>query len=122
VSYFIILPLFVFFEALLLVAFLAARKSPKLRQISGYIGGVLQGSIAGFIIANLYLWSVSILPAVIAQKYALPEIVQTLTKINLALGLFLGPYVASLGGLTIGGIVGLVIVFLRRKTLKGPMK
>jgi hypothetical protein len=115
VPYFFILPAFLIFEIVLLLAALVARYREKFCWASGYLVGIALGSAAGFVLANLILWFVCAALAFLANKDFMPEIVRTITQYISAFGLLIGPFVVSGGGLLIGTLFGTYFVYRRRK-------
>ena len=115
--YFFILPIFVLIEVSLLVSSFVVLKFQKYLWAKSYLLGVVLGSTIGFLVANLILWVVSVLPDALAQKYSLPEFVQTVSKFILAFGLLLGPFFASAGGMVFGSLIAVYIVYRKRKTM-----
>lgn len=113
--YFFILPVFLLLEVFILAAALTVLKYPKYRWANGYLIGALWGSALGFIAANLLLWAACTVPAIIAQKCALPDPVQSFAKFFLAIGLLLGPFAASAGGFAAGVLFGAYSVYRRRR-------
>jgi hypothetical protein len=108
----------VLLEAFLFVASFVVLKFPKYSWMKSYLLGIVLGSSAGFVIANILLWVVSVLPSFVSQKYSLPEFIQTISKYILAFGLLLGPIFASAGGLAVGSIFAVYFVYRRQKIMK----
>lgn len=107
--YFLILPVYLIFLAIILCAVSISR--PYLKHISDYGAGAAIGSIPGFLIANILLWVTTIS----LVYFHLPEEFQAVQKFIVAGLAILGPLPVSFIGIIIGSIAGIYLVYRRIK-------
>lgn len=113
--YFFILPCY----GLLLVALAAgavvAWCVAEWRPASGVIVGGMVGSFGGFVVANVIVTGIGLMPAMVGSHFAPPEWVRQVAGIFAAVLLLLGPFVASAIGVAVGFAAGVGVVLRRRR-------
>lgn len=113
--YFFILPVYAVLLVFLLIAAVVARCVEGWRPASGYIIGGTVGTLPGFIVANVIVTLVGILPVLVAQHLTLPEWLQKAGAVIVAAILLAGPFIASAIGVILGFVAGIFFVFRRRR-------
>lgn len=107
--YFLILPIYLIFLAIIICAVSISR--PYMKNLSNYGAGAAIGSIPGFIIANILLWVVTVL----LIQFHLPDWLQTVQKVCVAGLAIIGPLPVSIIGIITGSFAGACIVHRRIK-------
>lgn len=115
VPYFFILPVYATLLVMLTLAALLTRLTPQLRWTSGYVIGGAIGTVPGFLLANGMVTLAGLLPALVAERCALPEWLRQACGIWAAVTLMLGPFAASTAGCALGFLAGCGIVRRRRR-------
>lgn len=113
--YFFIVPAYILLLMVLGIAAFVARMNPGLRGSSAYIAAGTVGTLPGMIIANVLVTLAGILPALIADRFSLPEGLQQICSVFAGVALLLGPLVASAAGVVLGFLGGCWVVWRRRK-------
>lgn len=111
--YFFILPIYLAVLPVLIVLFFLSKKSAKWQFASTYIFWGTIGSFIGFIVSNVGIIFVGILPLWISQQISL-EWLRTILQLIAAAILFLGPFGATAIGVIFGSAVGLLFAFYRK--------
>ena len=113
--YFIILPAYVFLLLVLATAAIIARFVEKWRPASGYIVAGTVGTLPGFLIANVLVTVIGLLPVIITHNSSPPDwLHQTASVVSLG-ALMIGPFLASAVGVLLGFAAGAYFVFRRRR-------
>ena len=118
--YFFILPVYGTLLVMLALAAWLTRLSPQLRWASGYLIGGTIGTLPGFVLTNGIVTLAGILPALVAERCALPECLRQACGILAAVTLMLGPFAASTAGIALGFLAGCGIVRRRRRFARRP--
>jgi hypothetical protein len=117
--YFIILPIYLFLLLIVALVALAVRFVPRIRWLSGYLIGGLVGAIPGFVIANILLTGVAVLPAWLSVKMPVPKLMEA-ARIFTLTALLIGPFFASAIGVFLGFGAGVLFVLRRRRRTGQP--
>ena len=113
--YFFIVPAYaVLLVGLGLAAFLT-RLTPQFRWVGGYLIGGGIGTLPGFVMANGIVTIAGIVPALVAERWALPECVRHVCGMFAGMTLMLGPFAASAAGIGVGFLAGCWIVWRARR-------
>jgi hypothetical protein len=97
------------------MAAVAVRFSTSLRSWSTYLVAVAIGAIPGFLLGNVALFVGALGVAKILALLSLPRILQPLQTLAAAATIFIGPFVASAIGSSIGSLLGIITVWLFRR-------
>ena len=115
-SYMIILPVFIIFEAAMLLVALVACFFKKLRWFSGYLTGMALGSTMGFVVANAFVWRSAVAPYMVAKRYSFWEMNKWIgDDLYSTFNLWQPPYVASGCGILAGSLIGIYFVYRKRQ-------
>ncbi len=114
--YFIVLPVYVLFFLLLVIAAGVARCVEAWRPASGYLVGGTVGTLLGFIVANVGVTLAGLLPILVAQHFTPPQWLQQAGAVVVVVILMVGPFLASAIGVVLGFAAGVFFVFRRRRS------
>jgi len=113
--YFFILPAYVALLVVLIIAAVVTYAVPRCKSASGYIVAGTVGTLVGFVVINVVVIVLGVLPAWLAQKVAFPEWLQQVSKIFVVAALLIGPFIGSAIGVLIGFMAGLYFIYRRRR-------
>ena len=105
--YFFILPAVALATFAMSVVSLICRLVTRLRWAYPYAWRVLVWSVVGFVVANIPIVALYLLPLLFVQSGADPKAIGKPVAIVFAAGLFLGPLVALVVGYGGGAVLGL---------------
>ncbi len=113
--YFFILPAFAILLLALVAAAIGVRFLPRLKHTSGYIVGGTAGTLVGFVVVNLLVWFVGLLPVWIDHQVRLPDWLRQASGVFIAGTLLIGPFIGSALGVAFGFAAGLLLVYVHRR-------